>query len=348
MSTENITLFGMTPAGETVHKIHLHNHLISCDILTYGATLQSLIVLDRDGQPVDVLLGYDTLEQYLQGGCYFGATVGRVANRIAGGQFELNSISYKLPLNDGNNHHHGGPDGFAFRVWSIASVSDTAVTLTLHSPDGDQGYPGNLDVEAEFVLEDNSLILRHRAVSDADTLCSLTSHGYFNLSGHNSGNAMDQHLLLFAHEYTPSNAEGIPTGTVEWVEKTPMDLRELYPINTHIEDPFRQLQNAGGYDHNFVINGNIGELRPAAIATSDLSGITMRMETTLPGVHFYTANFVGEGQPGKNGAVYGPRHGFCLESQFYPDAIHHPNFPSPVLRAGEQYQHATTITFTTA
>ena len=142
MNTENITAFGTTPAGEAVHKIHLHNHRISCDILTYGATLQSLVVPDRDGQPVDILLGYDTLEQYLKGGCYFGATVGRVANRIAGGQFELNSISYKLPLNDGNNHHHGGPDGFAFRVWDVAAVSDTAVTLKLHSPDGDQGLTG--------------------------------------------------------------------------------------------------------------------------------------------------------------------------------------------------------------
>ena len=348
MNTENISIFGTTPTGETAHKIHLQNHLLSCDILTYGATLQSLVVPDRDGQPVDILLGYDTMEQYLKGGCYFGATVGRVANRIAGGQFELNSISYKLPLNDGNNHHHGGPDGFAFRVWSIGSVSDTAVTLKLHSPDGDQGYPGNMDVEAEFILEENTLILRHRAVSDADTLCSLTSHGYFNLSGHNTGNAMDQHLLLFAHAYTPSNAEGIPTGKAEWVDKTPMDLRELFPINTHIDDPFQQLVQAKGYDHNYVINGNVGELRPAAIVVSDQTGISMHVDSTMPGIHFYTANYVGENHPGKDGCTYGPRHGYCLETQFYPDAIHHPDFPSPVLRAGEQYEHTTTFTFTTA
>ena len=196
MNRHNIVPFGTTPAGETVHKIHLQNQDLSCDILTYGATLQSLVVPDRDGQRVDVLLGYDSLEQYLQGGCYFGATVGRVANRIAGGQFELNNISYKLPLNDGNNHHHGGPDGFAFRVWKIAAVSDTSVTLSLHSPDGDQGYPGNIDVEAEFTLQDSTLVLRHRAVSDADTLCSLTSHGYFNLAGHNSGSAMDNPCRL--------------------------------------------------------------------------------------------------------------------------------------------------------
>ena len=142
MNRHNIVPFGTTPAGEAVHKIHLQNQDLSCDILTYGATLQSLVVPDRDGQRVDVLLGYDTLEQYLQGGCYFGATVGRVANRIAGGQFELNNVSYNLPLNDGNNHHHGGPDGFAFRVWKISAVSDTSVTLSLHSPDGDQSYPG--------------------------------------------------------------------------------------------------------------------------------------------------------------------------------------------------------------
>lgn len=348
MNRHNIVPFGTTPAGETVHKIHLQNQDLCCDILTYGATLQSLVVPDRDGQRVDVLLGYDTLEQYLQGGCYFGATVGRVANRIAGGQFELNSISYKLPLNDGNNHHHGGPDGFAFRVWEIAAVSDTSVTLSLHSPDGDQGYPGNIDVEAEFALNENTLVLRHRAVSDADTLCSLTSHGYFNLAGHNSGNVLNQHILLFAHEYTPSNAEGIPLGTTQSVEHTPMDLRDLLPIGTHIEDFFPQLVQAKGYDHNYVINGNVGDLRPAAIAMSDLTGISMRVDSTMPGIHFYTANYVSVDHPGKGGCTYGPRHGFCLETQFYPDAIHHPAFPSPFLPAGQRYDHTTTFTFTTA
>ena len=345
MNRHNIVPFGTTPAGETVHKIHLQNQDLCCDILTYGATLQSLVVPDRDGQRVDVLLGYDTLEQYLQGGCYFGATVGRVANRIAGGQFELNSISYKLPLNDGNNHHHGGPDGFAFRVWEIAAVSDTSVTLSLYSPDGDQGYPGNIDVEAEFTLQDSTLVLRHRAVSDADTLCSLTSHGYFNLAGHNSGSAMDQHILLFAHAYTPSNAEGIPLGITQSVERTPMDLRELLPIQTHIEDSFPQLVQAKGYDHNYVINGNIGELRPAAIAMSDLTGISMRVDSTMPGIHFYTANFVSVDHPGKGGSTYGPRHGFCLETQFYPDAIHHESFPSPILEAGKVYNHSTVFPF---
>ena len=345
MNRHNIVPFGTTPAGETVHKIHLQNQDLSCDILTYGATLQSLVVPDRDGQRVDVLLGYDTLEQYLQGGCYFGATVGRVANRIAGGQFELNNVSYNLPLNDGNNHHHGGPDGFAFRVWKISAVSDTSVTLSLHSPDGDQGYPGNIDVEAEFTLQDSTLVLRHRAVSDADTLCSLTSHGYFNLAGHNSGNAMGQHILLFAHAYTPSNAEGIPLGITQSVERTPMDLRDLLPIGTHIEDSFSQLVQAKGYDHNYVINGNIGELRPAAIAMSDLTGIAMRVESTMPGIHFYTANYVSENHPGKGGCTYGPRHGFCLETQFYPDAIHHESFPSPILEAGKVYNHSTVFSF---
>ena len=345
MNRHNIVPFGTTPAGETVHKIHLQNQDLSCDILTYGATLQSLVVPDRDGQRVDVLLGYDTLEQYLQGGCYFGATVGRVANRIAGGQFELNNVSYNLPLNDGNNHHHGGPDGFAFRVWKIAGVSDISVTLSLHSPDGDQGYPGNIDVEAEFTLQDSTLVLRHRAVSDADTLCSLTSHGYFNLAGHNSGSAMDQHILLFAHAYTPSNAEGIPLGITQSVERTPMDLRELLPIQTHIEDSFPQLVQAKGYDHNYVINGNIVELRPAAIAMSDLTGISMRVDSTMPGIHFYTANYVSVDHPGKGGCTYGPRHGFCLETQFYPDAIHHESFPSPILEAGKVYNHSTVFSF---
>ena len=219
------------------------------------------------------------------------------------------------------------------------------MTLSLHSPDGDQGYPGNIDVEAEFTLQDSTLVLRHRAVSDADTLCSLTSHGYFNLAGHNSGSAMDQHILLFAHAYTPSNAEGIPLGITQSVERTPMDLRELLPIQTHIEDSFPQLVQAKGYDHNYVINGNIGELRPAAIAMSDLTGISMRVDSTMPGIHFYTANYVSVDHPGKGGCTYGPRHGFCLETQFYPDAIHHESFPSPILEAGKVYNHSTVFSF---
>ena len=166
-------------------------------------------------------------------------------------------------------------------------------------------------------------------------------------SGHDTGSVLDQNILLFAHEYTPSNAEGIPFGTIETVENTAMDLRELLPIGTHIQDPYQQLIQAGGYDHNYVVNGLSGSLRSAAMALSDLTGISMQVETTMPGIHFYTANYIRKGHTGKGGCKYGPRHGFCLETQLYPDSIHHSSFPSPVLKAGRKYDHTTIFTFTT-
>ena len=344
---QNISVFGHMSSGETVYSVKLRNHFLSCEIITYGATLRTLLVPDRDGKSTDIVLGYDTLEEYLTGGCYFGATVGRVANRIAGGRFELNGKSYSLPINDGNNHHHGGPFGFSHRVWDIRSVSSDSVTLSLDSCDGDQGYPGNMRVTAEYTLRENALVVHHTATTDADTLCSLTNHSYFNLSGHDTGSVLDQNILLFAHEYTPSNAEGIPFGTIEPVENTPMDLRELLPIGTHIHDHYQQLIQAGGYDHNYVVNGLSGSLRSAAMALSDLTGISMQVETTMPGIHFYTANYIRKGHTGKGGCKYGPRHGFCLETQFYPDSIHHSSFPSPVLKAGSKYDHTTIFTFTT-
>ncbi len=345
MDTEMIQQFGTTPNGETVYRICLHNSIISCEVVTYGAALRTLFVPDRDNKPVDVLLGYDTLEQYLSDDVYLGATVGRVANRIAKGSFSLNGQCYTLPLNNGSNHHHGGPNGFSHRVWHIENAKEDSVTLSLISPDGDQGYPGTLKTTVEYTLRDNALIVRHTAISDKDTLCSLTNHSYFNLAGHNSGNAMDQNLLLFAHEYTPSDPEGLPLGVVSSVAGTPMDFRKMMPIKTHIDDPYPQLLQAKGYDQNFVVDGPIGSLRPAAIVGSDRTGITMHVDTTMPGIHFYTANYVNEGHIGKDGCVYGPRHAFCLETQYYPDAIHNANFPSPLLKAGKLYSHETVFRF---
>lgn len=342
-----VSEYGSTPSGETVHRIVLRNDRLSCEIITFGAALRTLFVQDRDGKPVDIIMGYDKLAQYINEEGYLGATIGRVANRIAGGSFQLNGQTYSLPINDGNNHHHGGLTGFSHRVWGIDQVDSNSVTLVLDSCDGEEGYPGNMKVTAEYILKDNALIAHHTAISDADTLCSLTNHSYFNLSGHDTGSVLDQNILLFAHEYTPSNSEGIPFGTVEPVEGTPMDLRELLPIRAKIHEPFQQLEQAGGYDHNFVVNGNPGTLRPAAMAVSDLTGITMQVDTTMPGIHFYTANYVENGRIGKGGCKYGPRHAFCLETQYFPDSIHRPAFPSPVLKAGTKYDHTTVFTFTT-
>lgn len=340
-----ITPFGTAPNGEPVSLIKLDNGVISCELITFGATIRSLTVPDRNGNPVDVVLGYDHLEDYLRHDGYLGATVGRCANRIARGQFRLHGENYTLATNNGNNHLHGGLQGFSHRCWTISHSDNHAVTLSLSSPDGEEGYPGKLDCAVRFALEDTALIIHYEATADRDTVCNLTNHSYFNLAGHNSGSVLEQSIQLFAEHYTPSDAESIPFGTIEPVENTPMDFRTPKSIGKHIHEPFPQLRYALGYDHNYVIDGTIGRLRPAASAYAPTTGITMQAQTTLSGVHFYTANYLPEGRTGKNSCHYGPRHGFCLETQFFPDSPNHPNFPSSTLKAGEKYNHCTIFRF---
>jgi aldose 1-epimerase len=341
-----ITPFGTAPGGEPVFLIKLDNGIISCEIITFGATIRSVVVPDHNGNPVDVVLGYDTLKEYVHNGGYLGATIGRFANRIAGGSFQLNGHTCKLAANNGRNHLHGGRKGFSHRVWHITNTEEVSVTLSLFSPDGEEGYPGNLTCSVQFALEDNSLVIRYQAKSDQDTLCNLTNHSYFNLAGHNSGSALDQIIQIFAQNYTPSNPESIPYGTIEPVADTSMDFRSPTPIGAHIHEDFDQLNNARGYDHNYVIDGAIGVLRPAAKAYSLTTGITLEAETTLPGVHFYTANFILKRCHGKSGCSYGPHHAFCLETQFFPDSPNQPTFPSAVLKAGDEYTHCTIFRFT--
>ena len=341
-----ITPFGTAPDGEPVFLIQINNDVLSCEIITYGATIRALTAPDHNGDPVDVVLGYDTLEEYISQDGYLGATVGRFANRIAKGHFRLGGQAYTLATNNGNNHLHGGLQGFSHRVWSIDHSDAHSVTLTLTSPDGEEGYPGRLECSVRFQLDDNALIIRYHAKSDRDTLCNLTNHSYFNLAGHDSGSVLDQNIQIFAQTYTPSDAESIPLGTVEPVAGTPMDLRTPTPIGKQIREPFHQLINARGYDHNYVVDGEAGTLRPVARAYAPATGITMLAETTLPGVHFYTANYLSQGRIGKGSGAYGPRHGFCLETQFFPDAPNQPTFPSAVLKPGEEYDHCTVFRFT--
>ena len=314
--------------------------------ITFGAAIRSLTVPDRNGQPVDVALGYDTLDEYIQNDGYLGATVGRFANRIAKGKFQLNGSTYDLAINNGPNHLHGGLQGFSHRVWQITNIGEASVTLSLFSPDGEEGYPGNLTCSVEFSLADHGLSIRYLAKSDQDTPCNLTNHSYFNLAGHNSGTVLDQTIQIFAQSYTPSDPTSIPYGTIEPVAGTPMDFRCPTPIGARIGEEFHQLINALGYDHNFVIDGSFGTLRPAAKAYSEASGITLEAYTTLPGVHFYTGNYIPQQRPGKNGSTYGLRQGFCLETQFFPDSPNQPAFPSSVLKAGEEYEHRTLFRFT--
>lgn len=343
--TPSVVPFGTAPTGEPVSLITLKNDILSCQVITYGAAIHSLFVPGRDGTPIDVVLGYDTLEEYATRDGYLGATIGRFANRIAGGRFSLKGKDYSLACNDGGNHLHGGQVGFSHRVWDIEQLQTHSVVLTLASPDGEEGYPGNLTAKVTYALRCGSLFVRYQAVSDADTPCSLTNHSYFNLAGHNSGSVLDQEIAVLADRYTPSNAASIPFGTVESVEGTPMDLRSLTPIGKHINKAFNQLEQARGYDHNYVVNGEAGTLRPSAQAYCAGTGISMYVSTTLPGLHFYTANFIEEGRPGKAGCNYGPRHAFCLETQQFPDAPNQSAFPSAILKAGSEFDHWTVFSF---
>ena len=338
-----ITTFGTTPGGEPVYAIELDNGILKCRVITFGATLQALTVPDKDGHPVDVVLGFDNLEAYMTQGGYLGATVGRFANRIAGSRFTLNGQVYTLAANNGKNHLHGGKTGFSHRVWEIGETGANSVTLRLLSPDGEEGYPGNLQCRVRYSLEENSLVIRYHAVSDQDTVCSLTNHSYFNLNG--SGSVLEHSLKLFAHSYTPAKWDSTPKGTVVPVAGTPMDFTVPTTIGARITAPFGQLIWARGYDHNYVIDGPIGTLRPMAQVSSARSGIILEAETTLPGVQFYTANYLPKGHPGKDGCFYKAHQGFCLEAQFFPDSPNRPDFPSPILRAGKEFDHRTVFRF---
>ena len=345
MSQEFGVPFGVTKDGEEVRELTLDNGVLSARIITFGGTLLSLTVPGKDG-PVDVVLGYDTLAEYETNGGFFGSLVGRYANRIAGGRFALNGREYTLARNDGPNHLHGGEVGYSHRVWTVEEAAADKAVLTLDSPDGEEGYPGHLQAKVTYALEGDTLSIRYEAVSDQDTPCNLTNHSYFTLDGQGSGSALEHTIQLYASQYTPTDETSIPLGRAEPVEGTPMDLRQPTPIGAHIGEPFQQLIWGKGYDHNFVVDGQPGAMRPAAMARSRATGVVMEVETDSPGLQFYTANFVEEGRRGKEGAVYSFRHGFCLETQHFPDTPNQPAFPSATLRAGAKYDQTTRFRFT--
>lgn len=337
--------FGTLPDGQPVALITLRKGRLSCEILTYGGALRSLTVPDRQGGEVDVLLGLPTLEDYLRQDKFLGALIGRYANRIGDSRFTLNGKEYPLRANDGKNHLHGGPVGFDKQVWTVSEGDADFVTLTLHSPDGQEGYPGDLDVSVTYRLTEDSIVLDYRATSSADTLCNLTNHAYFNLSGHQSGPVTAQGIQIYAQSYTPTDAGSIPTGEIAPVEGTPMDLRFGRAIGERVDDDFDQLTMAGGYDHNYVVDGPAGVLRPAARAWSPDTGITMEVLTTQPGIQFYSGNYLDGCPTGKGGAPYAKRWAFCLETQTFPDAPNKPQFPSALLVKGEEYYQTTVYRF---
>ncbi len=343
---ENRRSFGRMPDGTQVEELTLENGRLKCKLITYGGAVRSLIVPDRDGKAVDVALGFDTLEDYRAQDKYMGALVGRYANRIGGAGFTLNGVEYPLCANDGPNSLHGGAMGFDKRVWTVEELTGDSATLSLVSPDMQEGYPGTLTVRVTYSLAQDMLKIGCWAKSDKDTPFSPTNHSYFNLSGHDSGSVEGQYIKLRSARYTPVGAGLIPTGELAPVEGTPMDLRSVQRIGEHIDEPFDQLALAGGYDHNWAIEDWDGQFHAAAMAYSQDTGIAMSAHTDLPGIQFYAGNFL-NGEVGKGGAVYAKRCGFCLETQFYPDTPNKPGFPSCVLRAGEEFRSLTGYRFFT-
>ena len=342
---QNRAAFGQMPDGTPVELLTLRDGACICEIITYGGSVRSLTVPARDGAPVDVVLGFDTLEDYRKQDKYIGALIGRYANRIGGAKFSLNGAEYSLSVNDGVNSLHGGPTGFHAQVWTVEALSENAVTLALASPDMHEGYPGTLEARVTYILKDGALALDYRAKSGRDTVCNLTNHSYFNLSGHSSGSVESQYIRLRASRYTPTGPGSIPTGEVAPVDGAVMDLRRAQPIGACADEPFEQLVFAGGWDHNWAVDGWDGTLRPAAWAWSPDTGIAMETLTTLPGVQFYSGNYLDGCPAGKGGAPYAKRWGFCLETQYFPDSPNKPSFPSCVLRAGEEYRSATVYRF---
>ncbi len=338
--------FGKNSKGEaaTLYTFENKNGVVM-EVSDFGATLYSLLVPDKEGNLCDVVLGYDDPLGYEgPAGTFFGATVGRNANRICKGKYTLNGKEYQLDTNNNGNNLHSGLDFYSFRIWNVKETTENSITFSLHSPNGDQGYPGALNMDVTYTLtEDNAVQIDYYGVPDQDTIVNMTNHSYFNLNGHASGNVLDQEVWLDADSFTRADETSIPTGEIVPVEGTPMDFRVKKTVGRDIEESYEALVFGKGYDHNWCLN-NQGKFAKVAEMSSELSGITMEVYTDLPGVQIYTGNFI-FAEAGKGGVVYKQRQGMCFETQYYPDAINHDNFPSPVCKAGEVYQTRTTYKF---
>lgn len=332
-------LFGTLEDGSPVYCWTLTNENgLQAQVLDYGVIIRSLVVPDNNGNLVDVVLGCDTLEEYVSDDAYFGATIGRFANRIRQAQFRLNEALYTLYANDGENHLHGGSKGFNKFLWDSRREDDRVVfsRVSLH---GEEGYPGNLAVGVTIGWEGNSLCIRYEAQTDRDTILNLTNHSYFNLNGAGSGDVHGHLLQVNADTYTENGEDCVPTGKIVPVAGTAMDFRSPKPIGRDISKDDPCVKFFGGYDSNFVLHGH-----PVATAVGDRTGITMVVDTDQPGMQLYTANVLTD-RTGKNGLPYGFRNAFCMETQHYPDSIHNPHWPTCILRAGERFYSFTTYTF---
>lgn len=316
-------------------------------VTNYGAILVSLFVPDRKGVFADIVQGYDTIDEYIQGnGPYMGAICGRCANRIAKGKFTLEKKEYSLAVNNGPNHLHGGLVGFNKVAWDVVKSNSSSVEMKYFSRDGEEGYPGNVTIHVTYTLTDeNELRLDYLGTTDQSTILNLASHSYFNLAGEGSGSIYNQELLLNANFYTPTDDTSIPTGEIRRVKGTPMDFSSQRKIGAMIDAEDEQLQFGFGYDHNWVLNKPNGTMGLGAVAYDPESGRQMEVFTTQPGIQLYTANWI-DGEKGKGGKLYQKRWAFCLETQHFADAIHQLHFPSTILKPAETYHHSSIHKFT--
>lgn len=330
------TYFGTT-AGAEINLYTLTNDRgLSVSIINYGGAVTSLKVPDRNGTLGDIVLGFETLDAYVSNPRYFGGLIGRHANRIANGRFSLNGVEYQLPQNNGANHLHGGFKGFDKRIWN-AREGENVLHLSYFSKDGEESYPGNVEAFVDYRLSQDELSIDYRASTDRDTIVNLTNHSYFNLKG--VGTILDHELTLKADGFTPVAEDLIPTGEIKPVAGTPMDFRNSRAIGSQIG------LTPAGYDHNFVLNDWDGSLKFAVRLYEPVTGRVLEISTTQPGMQFYSGNFLDGTLIGKNGVAYVKYSGLCLEPQHFPDAPNHSNFPSTVLRPGEEYRQSTVLRF---
>jgi len=345
-------IFGVAPSGQPIYLYTLRNSQgVQAAITNYGGRIVSLKTPDRKGKFDDIVLGFDSLQEYLHDNPFFGALVGRYANRIANGQFTLDGVKYELARNNGPNTLHGGLKGFDKKIWSAQAAEDKdGPELVLHyfSKDGEEGFPGDLNVTVTYTLtENNELRIDYQATTDKDTVLNLTNHSYFNLSGHAGGRILEDVAMINADKFLPTDQNLIPTGEIRSVAGTPFDFRKPTAIGARIDDKDPQLEAAKGYDQTFVLNRIGAGPSFAARVMDPHSGRVLEVLTTQPGVQFYTANHMQGPVRGKGGAVYGFRSAFCLETQHFPDSPNKPNFPSTELKPGERFHSITIFKFST-
>ena len=341
-------IWGTTKNGENVSLYTLENaNGMVIKISEYGATLQSLIVPGKDEKNYDVVLGYDTLQGYEnKSGAFYGATIGRNSNRIGNARFELNGNTYLLEKNNGENNLHSGKDCFSYRVWDVKSITKNSIVFSIYSPDGDQGFSGAVQTYVKYTLTDeNEVQIEYSGTpeTEQDTIVNMTNHSYFNLNGHKVGNILEHDVWINADSFLRTNEESVPTGEITSVNNTPMDFRKKKKIGKNIKDNYEALILGKGYDHNWCLNQNDIKEKAAELS-SDVSGIIMEVYTDLPGVQLYTGNYISN-EIGKDKAIYCPRQGVCFETQYYPDAINHENFQSPIFNKNNPYKSTTIYKF---